>query len=42
MKDAIVDYRSDLLVPPSDAVKAAVAAALEQRPEFELRGGVQQ
>ena len=42
MKDAVFDYRSDLLVPPTPSIKAAVAAALDQTPEFELRGGAQQ
>lgn len=39
MPQPIIDYRSDLLVPPSPAIKAAVAEALEKPPEFELRGG---
>jgi threonine aldolase len=34
----IVDFRSDLLVPPTAAVKAAVLAALDSPPEFDLRG----
>ncbi|MEM8974424.1 MAG: beta-eliminating lyase-related protein [Pseudomonadota bacterium] len=34
----IVDFRSDLLVPPSAAVKAAMLEAMEASPEFDLRG----
>jgi len=38
----IIDFRSDLLIPPTPEIKAAVAAALDEPPEFELRGGAQQ
>ena len=38
MSQGPIDYRSDLLVPPSQGVRAAVVEALDARPEFELRG----
>ncbi len=37
----IIDFRSDLLIPPTPEIKAAVAAALDEPPAFELRGGAQ-
>lgn len=39
MANRVFDFRSDLLAPPTQAIKAAVAAALDLPPEFELRGG---
>ena len=33
----IVDFRSDLLVPPTAAVKAAVVEAMDVSSEFDLR-----
>ncbi len=38
----IIDFRSVLLIPPTPEHTAAVAAALDEPPEFELRGGAQQ
>jgi len=38
MAQPIIDYRSDLLVPPTPQIKAAIMQAMNAPPEFELRG----
>ncbi|MFT5173070.1 MAG: threonine aldolase, partial [Gammaproteobacteria bacterium] len=38
MAEQAIDFRSDLLIPPSLEIKAAMIQAMEAPPEFELRG----
>lgn len=38
MAQHAMDFRSDLLIPPSLEIKAAMMQAMEASPEFELRG----
>jgi threonine aldolase len=37
MAARVIDFRSDLLIPPSAEIKAAIMQAMDAQPEFELR-----